>query len=114
MLLTPEDARTRVLAGAAYLDAHGPASWRHLINTASLNMNSTSLCVIAQLYGDFQLAAEDDPDLATTDLGFWVPNPALSVAIGDAEWQAACVDHQVAYDVLTSAWIDYLQASTTD
>lgn len=50
--MTKDEARERVARGAALLDQKRPG-WAHAIDTGTLDLQSSCLCVIGQVYGNF-------------------------------------------------------------
>lgn len=90
------EARTRVLKGAALLDARPskvPADWRVKIDLDSLDMGSVQYCILGQLFSGYDkgldaLGITADGEVAT-DHGFvsgyatvdeWVSSPELKTA----------------------------------
>lgn len=47
-----------VARGIALLDEHGPEGWLEKIDPQDLNLQSTSQCVLGQVYGDFSVGLE--------------------------------------------------------
>ncbi len=61
--------RERVAEGAAILDAEYP-TWFEQIDRSTLNMGNTSLCVLGQVFGNFNEACER-LDISGFDEGFY-------------------------------------------
>lgn len=58
----------RVAAGVAWLDENR-SGWIDLVNLDTLDLSSCTLCVLGQLFGEYEdapLAAKYTPDLAST------------------------------------------------
>lgn len=98
----------RVASGIALLDAHGPADWRLDVDLSTLNMASTSHCVLGQVYGSFDRGYDDlvlegglDSDLPR-DHGF------------DAPWFLTQYGMDRHYRLLTQAWRKALAPTPTE
>lgn len=92
--------RQCIIQGALRLDAHfGNGQWRERIDLSTLVMYDLHECLLAQLFGDYQLGTErlglDYQD--TLDLGFDAP------LLGDG------MPKLENYEPLQRAWTSYLE-----
>lgn len=91
-----DEARTRVLKGAALLDARPskvPADWRKRIDLHSLDLGSVQYCILGQLFNGYDKGLDalglSSSGSTATDCGFvsgygtvdeWVSSPELKAA----------------------------------
>jgi hypothetical protein len=90
------DAKTNVEAGVARLDAQYP-DWAQKIDVDELRMNDCNLCILGQLYGDFnrglvKLVPDPEDSIDAVALGF------------DEPW-----DNEVTYAELQEEWEQVIQ-----
>jgi len=70
---------SRVKNSIELLDSKAPTNWRTVINWECLDLANCQLCVLGQLYGDY-------------DIGLY----ALSIASGGDDYAFACLDDETA------------------
>lgn len=73
--MTTQDLAARVQRGIALLDEKGPSDWRSRIDLTTLDIDDATLCILAQLYGDYHTGCEaigiaDDLGAAAEEAGF--------------------------------------------
>ena len=102
-MLTIEEARTRVASGSAYLDEHRPG-WFKEIDTGTLSMSSSCLCVMGQLAGASWIAG----DIVASH-----PRLLPAITLDDprtctytTEPKADYAERTADYRVLQEAWIE--------
>lgn len=103
-------AETQVRNGIAFLDTHVP-NWREHVNWSILDMRNEELCVLGQVYGEYEEGvARLSLDSGTVSAlgfyrcdGFWYRVPAHEMeGLGqDADPAESWADR---YELLTQTW----------
>lgn len=102
----PASIRTRVEAGAAWLDQHRPG-WLDEIDLITLDVGDRDYCVMGQLYGD-----ADWPDALASQLDAIAHGLlAATTTIGGRSLSGS--ERFAEYQVLTESWRDLIERRIT-
>lgn len=91
--------KSRVAAGATFLDDNGPAKWYEKIDTDKLDIQSSRNCILGQLYGEFFDGRNDlglnDDDTGNMAFRFDGERGPARTAVNDA-WREEIVKRREA------------------
>lgn len=102
-MVSPEEVRMRVLAGAAWLDNQMGGAWDACVDVDTLVLSHCQRCVLGQLYGDFEhaMTLEGLSDDDARHYGF-----VLSPYSPDADHRIS--EYPTAYHLLTEVWLQVI------
>ena len=99
-MLSMDEARARVVKGAALLDARIPG-WHERVNIQTLNLAGCKNCIIGQVIGDYCDAVDIDASLRKTD---------VRMAHGFTANSGTAFGQKETWRRLESAWVDAIAA----
>lgn len=101
----------RVHAGMRWLDEQFPEGWKHRVNPRTLDMSSSTHCVLGQLFSDY---CEGESQLVPSEADAWWYQSLPAFSTGNAEYTQQLlasmlgftinINTSESYETLTELW----------